>query len=134
MSEADSNGSTNGGQDWTLGLATRFRKGCPAGPGNPNLATMNRHRAALLRSIKDSDIEYATKLQVELMRNPKVAPSIRLAASIAFQNRAHGLPATVTELQIIAEVEIVKQKLHLAGHPDFSAPDSAPRQLESGVD
>jgi hypothetical protein len=129
MSEADSdsNGGSNGRD-----LAGRFTVGNPGGPGNPNLATLNRHRGVLLRSIRTEDLEYSLRVQVELMRDAKVSPSIRLAAAIAYQNRVLGMPATFTELEIKAEVDSVKQQLHLAGHPGFGAPVFAPRQIENG--
>lgn len=107
---------SNGGRD----NAGRFTAGNPGGPGNPNLATLNKHRAALMRAIKCPDVKYSLAVMVEIFRDATVSPSVRLAASIAYQNRVVGVPAST---EILARIE----RLEAMAERAASAPENAPR-------
>jgi len=120
MSEADSNGQANGRDN-----AGRFAKGNAGGPGNPNLAVMNKHRAALLRAIKSPDVKYSLAVMVEIFRDANVNPSVRLAASIAYQNRVLGVP---TQTDIAERLERLEQII------ESRAPENAPRFGGNGHD
>jgi hypothetical protein len=105
---------SNGGRDG----AGRFTAGNPGGPGNPNLAALNRHRAALIRAIKTSDVKRSLETMVEIFRDAKISPSVRLAASIAFQCRVVGTPASTEVLERVERLERIIES---------RAPDFAPR-------
>ena len=113
MSEPLSNGSPNRDAGGRLLPGHRL-----PGPGNPNLATLNRHRAALLRSIKSADLKYSLAVMVELFRDKSVSPSVRLSAAVAFQCRVLGTPAQTDVLERIEKLEAIIES---------RAPNSAPR-------
>jgi hypothetical protein len=117
MSEPVSNGGRDG--------AGRFTAGNPGGPGNPNLATLNKHRAALMRAIKSPDVKRSLAVMVEIFRDANISPSVRLAASIAYQNRVLGAPASTEILERIERLEALYEKAN-------SAPQIAPRTNGNG--
>ncbi|MGD0461916.1 MAG: hypothetical protein ABSB74_05465 [Tepidisphaeraceae bacterium] len=98
---------SNGGQSDRDGNG-RFRPGHRLpGPGNPNLAVLNKHRAALVRAIRSADLRESLKVMVELFRDKAVSPSVRLSAAIAFQCRVLGTPAQTDVLERIEKLEAI---------------------------
>lgn len=96
--------STNGGQ--TAGgraAGGKFAPGNPGGPGNPNAAHVNRHRAALLKAIRAKDITLAVETILDVMAKGK--DSDRLAAARELIDRVCGKAVQSELLERIEKLE-----------------------------
>ena len=106
----------------------RFRPGHHSpGPGNPQLATLNRHRAAMLKGVKDRDIRRAMTTAIEIMDDVKVKPGDRLMAIRLLLERVLGVPGQADVLARIERLEALTTPRN-----GLSAPDFAPRRDGNG--
>lgn len=86
--------------------AGRFRPGHRIpGPGNPQLATMNRHRAAMLAGVKDRDIRRAMRFLVKVIGDSSEKTSDRLTATNLLLCRVLGVPTQTDVLERIEQLE-----------------------------
>jgi hypothetical protein len=100
MSDPVSNGPIDGRDG-----AGRFKLGNPGGPGNPQLAILNRHRAAMLKGVRDRDIKRAMRTMIEIMDDEAAKASDRLTAAKLLLDRVLGTPAQTDVLERIEKLE-----------------------------
>lgn len=106
MSETVSNGNPIGPSSGDgRGPNGRFAKGNAGGPGNPNLATLNRHRHAMLKGVNGRDIRRAMQTMIKIMDDPEAKDSDRLQAAKLLLDRVLGTPAQADVEERISRLE-----------------------------
>jgi hypothetical protein len=78
-----------------------FVVGCRGGPGNPHVKTVNRLRAALLRSVTEGDVKAAIRVLRDVMKTGR--PSDRVAAARELLDRTIGKAHETVEAALLNE-------------------------------
>jgi len=95
--------SPNGTPTDTRDARGRFSRGNSGGPGNPHGGDVARHRAALLKSLRESDVAMILRRLRAIVKSGKDADSIAAAREIL--NRVIGLPVQSDLMERLEQLE-----------------------------